>query len=613
MELRNRLADTESPYLKEAAQQPVHWQTYSDEVFRLAMELDRPVLLDIGAVWCHWCHVMDDESYSDPEVAELINEHFIPVKVDRDQMPDVDARYQSIIGALTGTGGWPLTGFLTPEGKVFFGGTYFPKFDTQGRQGMLTVLPQVAEVYARRRGDIFTSAEEISQRLRDYETTMLQSGELDEQIVEKIIDDARSRFDKKFGGFGSAPKFFNATFLRLLDDEVGRRDDSVLRSILENTLDGIASGGVYDQIGGGFHRYSVDRYWHVPHFEKMLYDNALMLEVYLHAYQITHKTLYARISRETADWIITTMKSSMGPFYAHQDADIGAHDDGTFWTWTKKEIESLLETDEREVVESHFDIREMPNDTPEFPERNVLRVAVAEKDIAKGTVKSVDAVERLISAAKRKLLESRAQRRSPFIDQTFLADRNGLAVSALVEASLSLRSVKYLQAAEDAVTFMLNNMIDQHGKVAHAFSGKSIVYEGLLDDQVFFGIALLDLFGVTRNDSHIAAAEKIGEVLLDEFEDKDAGGFFDRPRNSPGQGLLSMKRKPIEDAPTPSGNSGGAIFFDRMFGVTENREYFEIADRTLRTFAGAARTLGIFGGNYARAVRLHFNLMKNVR
>lgn len=613
MELKNRLGESESPYLHEAAQQPVCWQTYSDEVFKMATESDRPILLDIGAVWCHWCHVMDNESYSDDAVAELINKHFVPVKVDRDQMPDVDARYQLAIGALTGTGGWPLTGFLTPDGKVFFGGTYFPKTDIQGRQGLLTLLPQIAEAYAKRRGDVFRSAEEISQQLKDYEMNALQQGELGEHIIQKIVDDGRSRFDEKCGGFGSAPKFFDATVLQLFAEEAVHLDNPELRTILENTLDSIARGGVYDQIGGGFHRYSVDRYWHVPHFEKMLYDNALMLEVYLFALQLMHKNLYARISRETADWIVGTMRSPGGAFYSHQDADVSAHDDGTYWTWTRKEIEDSLTTNERKIVESYFDIREMPGDTPEFPERNVLRVAVVERDIATETGKREDVVEKLARSAKQRLLESRARRKAPFIDGTLFADRNGLAISALIEATLNLKVREYYQAAENAANFILKNMVDRHGKVAHAFSGKSILYQGLLDDQVYFGIALLDLFGMMRNDSHIDAAEKIGQVLLDEFEDRDAGGFFDRPSNSGGEGLLSVKKKPIEDAPTPSGNSGAAIFFDRLFAITENKKYFDVADRTLRAFAGSIGKLGIYGANYARAVRFHFGLMKNVR
>ncbi len=619
MELMNRLFESESPYLRKAAHQPVKWQIYSDQVFRLAKELDRPILIDIGAVWCHWCHVMDNESYSDPAVAELINENFVPVKVDRDQMPDVDSRYQAAIGALTGAGGWPLTGFLTSEGKVFFGGTYFPKNDQNGRQGLLELLPQIAEVYARRKSDVFRSAEEIFHQLKEYDRRSIRPGKLGEGIIHQIVDDAKAKFDKDFGGFGMAPKFFESTVLHLLAEEALRQSDPVLEGIVELTLDGIAHGGVYDQLGGGFHRYSVDRYWHVPHFEKMLSDNALMLKACLLGFHLLHKESYANVARETADWMIGTMKSPDGPFYSHQDADVTEDDDGTYWTWTKKELENIFTKDEKEILESFFGIREVPNDTHEYPERNVLRIAVAEKEIARDFDKSEDEVIEVIRSAKKKLLASRNRRISPFIDGTIFADRNGLAISALVEASISLKSRRYIQAAESAADFILKNMVDEGGKVAHAFSGGAVQYQGLLDDNVYFGMALLDLFDVTRNDMYIDAAEKIGRVLLDEFserfpsgQDLEAGGFFDRPWNDGAEGLLADGKKPIDDTPTPSGNSGAAILFDRLFISTENRKYYETADRTLRAFAGSAAKKGTYASNFGRAVRLHLDLSKNI-
>ncbi|MCL4510389.1 MAG: thioredoxin domain-containing protein [Bacteroidetes bacterium] len=612
-ELINKLGQSESPYLREAASQPVHWQVFSDEAFRIARELDRPILLDIGAVWCHWCHVMDNESYTDSEVAEIINKYFVPVKVDRDQMPDVDARYQTAIGAITGTGGWPLTGFLTPDGKVFYGGTYFPKRDLQGRPGLLSLLPQIVEVYAKRKDDVIKSAEEIFQQLKEYEKRASQAGELSEQTIKLVIDDARLKFDKEFGGFGSAPKFFNATALQLLTGESLPLNDPAVNEIVQLTLDNMAKGGIYDQIGGGFHRYSVDRYWHVPHFEKMLYDNALMLKMYLRAFETIPKVSYSRIASETAEWIAGNMQSSEGAFYAHQDADVGPYDDGSYWTWTKEEIESTLTDDEAKVVELYFDIREMPNDTREFPERNVLRVAVSEADIAKNIGKSLEDVEKLAAGAKKKMFESRNKRKTPFIDKTVLADRNGLAISALVDASLVLKTRKFLQSAERAAEFILDNMVDSDGEVAHAFSGHSVLYEGLLGDQVYFGISLLDLFDVMRNDRYLDSAEKIAQVLQEEFEDKTAGGFFDRSSNSKAEGMLSTQKKPIEDSPTPSGNSCAAIFFDRLFVATENRKYFEIADKTLKAFAGSVDKLGMYSANYASALRLHFNLQRNLK
>ena len=613
MDLRNRLNESESPYLKEAARQPVHWQIYSEEVFKLARELDRPILLDIGAVWCHWCHVMDNESYTDPQVAELINSLFIPVKVDRDQMPDVDARYQSAVSAITGGGGWPLTGFLTPDGKVFYGGTYFPKTDQQGRPGLISLLPQIADIYAKRRDDVLKSADEVMQYLREFESKTSRAGKIDEEIIDTIVKSAVDKFDPEFGGFGTAPKFFNATMLRLLAEEVGRTRDPNLRKTVDVSLDRIAQGGVYDQIGGGFHRYSVDRYWHVPHFEKMLYDNALLLSVYLKNYEVTKNELHGNVARETADWIINVMRQLRGAFFAHQDADVGPHDDGSYWTWTEEEARRILTEDEFKASAPYFDIRKLPEDIQESPERNVLRIAVTPASIASETGITEKDVRSLLESAKAKMAQARAARKAPFIDATILADRNGLAISALVEASLTLKEKRYLEAAYSASEFVSKNMIDEKGEVAHAWSGNSIVYHGLLDDQVYFGIALLDLFDAMRNDDHLAAAERIGQVLLDDYEDKKAGGFFDRPSGRKGEGLLGTKKKPIDDTPTPSGNSGAAILFDRLFAVTENKEYYAVAERTLEAFAGSADTLGFYVANYARALRLHFGMRKNVR
>ncbi len=413
MKLKNTLNESSSPYLRDAADQPVHWQQYSDEVFKLAQELKRPILLDVGAVWCHWCHVMDMESYSDIAIGEFINNHFIPVKVDRDQMPDVDSRYQAAVGALTGAGGWPLTAFLTPDGKVFYGGTYFPKNDMGGRQGMFTVLRQVADVYADRPIDVTEGADELFRRLTNYEAQSTNRGEISASILNDIVADASSRFDESLGGFGGSPKFFNPTALLLLSEEALKPDGQVAKDMLLLTLDSIAAGGVYDQLGGGFHRYSVDRYWHVPHFEKMLSDNALMLKVFLAGLQVSPKSLYRRVAIETADWIIGAMKSTEGPFFAHQDADVDANDDGTFWTWTEEELQCVLSVEEKSICDSYFDIRKSPKDIHDFPERNVLRVALAENQIAHANGYTVEEVDRLLRGAKKKLLEQRSEGKLP--------------------------------------------------------------------------------------------------------------------------------------------------------------------------------------------------------
>ncbi|MCL5033800.1 MAG: thioredoxin domain-containing protein [Bacteroidetes bacterium] len=613
MKLENTLAHSSSQYLRDASRQPVHWQSYSDEALLAADEMDRPILLDIGAVWCHWCHVMDQESYEDPDVAEIINDNFVPVKVDRDQMPDVDARYQAAVGAMTGTGGWPLTVFLTPDGKPFYGGTYFPKDDAAGRPGLLTLLPQVAETYHRQKSEVHRSADDLHRQMKDYEEQSKLRGSLSTEIIEEVLADAESKMDKQFGGFGRMPKFFNATILQLLLEESAKARNAERDEFLKLTLDNIIQGGVYDHIGGGFHRYSVDRYWHVPHFEKMLYDNALLLKVYLKAGELSNSSSYSRAARETADWITGPMRSPDGAFYAHQDADVGPHDDGSYWTWTRGEFVSALTEDERKAALLHFDVREQPGDIPEMPDRNVLRVATFVDDVAKELSRPATEAEGLIAASKMKLLGLRAKRIPPLIDKTIFADRNGLAISALVEASLHLKSRDYFRAAEGAADYILDHMVDESGMVSHAFSDSSSAYPGLLDDQVCFGISLLDLFDVMRSDSYLASAERIAGALVDKFEDKERGGFFDRSADAKGNEYLSSKRKPIDDTPTPSGNSAAAMFLDRLYSITENRDYFFVAQRSLETFACSTGRLGIYAANYARALNLHFAVRKNLK
>ncbi len=612
MELKNNLRNAGSPYLEEAADQPVRWQSFSEEVFKMAAQMDRPILLDIGAVWCHWCHVMDEESYSDQEVAGIINRLFVPVKVDRDQMPDVDSRYQASIGSLTGAGGWPLTGFLTSEGKVFYGGTYFPKHDVSGRHGMLSLLPRIAEVYSKDRAEVYRSADELFERVSEYESAIIRAGRIEEEIVENVIEDARRRFDDKFGGFGSGPKFFNPCLLQLLIEENKHRVDPTIKGMVDVTLRSISMGGVFDQLGGGLHRYSVDRYWHVPHFEKMLYDNAMMLKVYADFYDETLDVTFRKTASGIADWMTSEMQSEAGGFFAHQDADVGPKDDGSYWTWTKSEVVSLLTPEEFAVAENVFDLREVPGDTPELADRNVLRVAM--DDLKSGKVAGIsrEHCRDLIDSAKIKLLQAQKNRKMPFVDKTYFADRNALAISGLVAASLSLKSPQYLESAKRSARFVLDEMVGKKGRVAHSFNSGSDFHIGLLDDHSYLGLALIDLFELTRNDRYIDTCERIASTLIQKFEDKETGGFLDRPFGESGAGLLTSKRKPIEDSPTPSGNSAAALLFDRLYLLTDNKEYFKSATRTLNAFAGSTAKLGIFVANYARAVRLHLSMERGL-
>ncbi|MGC8594770.1 MAG: thioredoxin domain-containing protein [Candidatus Kryptoniota bacterium] len=607
MEFKNKLGESDSPYLLEAANHPVKWQIFSDDAFKLAEQMNRPILLDIGAAWCHWCHVMDLECYTDPEVASIINDMFIPIKVDRDQMPDVDARYQAAVAALTGTGGWPLTAFLTPGGKVFYGGTYFPKEDRYGRPGLKTVLSRVAEVFRTRTDDVIRSAEEIYISIRNYELQTIEEGELSGDIIDEVLRDAVERFDAESGGFGTAPKFFNATALELLAEEAMTRGDDKLTEMVNITLSSMAAGGVMDQLAGGFHRYSVDRHWHVPHFEKLLQDNAMLIRAYLRGYELTGNDLFARVADYTGKWIISNLKSPEGAFYAHQDSDVEAGDDGSYWTWTLEEVRKVLNNDESDLIERYFGIRPDAKDTPELPGRNVLRVAEGADRIARSAELDIEEVLKKIETAKQKLLHARLQRKAPFIDRTLFTDRNALAISALIDAAAVLHNQQFFNAAEEATRFLIDKMIKPDGGVLHSLGTSGLTYGGLLDDYAFCGIALMDMFDLSREHDYLMFAERIADRLLTDFH-SEGGAFVDRPKKSGGAGLLSKGRISIEDAPTPSGNAVAALFLDRLYVTNDNARYFEAAENTLKVFSIAARKMGIFAATYARAVRNHLKI-----
>ncbi|MFQ5724187.1 MAG: thioredoxin domain-containing protein, partial [Terriglobia bacterium] len=403
----NRLQNSPSPYLRSAAHQPVHWYPWGPEAFQQAQKEDKPILLDIGAVWCHWCHVMDRESYEDAEVATLINQHFIPVKVDRDARPDIDARYQAAISALSGQGGWPLTAFLTPEGKPFFGGTYFPPEDYFGRPGLKRVLASIAANYRTRKGEIADNAEKLLSALRQAESFSEARREFTPAVADVIVDSAVKLFDLRYGGFGTAPKFAHPAALELLLEGYQVKQERFLLTIITTTLDGMATGGVYDQLAGGFHRYSVDAQWKVPHFEKMAYDNSELLKSYLHGFQVTGNPFYRRIGEGIVNWVNTDLADlERGGFYASQDADYSLEDDGDFFTWTLEEVRAALPPDDAQLVAEHYDIGEQ-GEMHHNAAKNVLRVARAVEELARQRALPAEEIEKRLEAAKKKMLAAR--------------------------------------------------------------------------------------------------------------------------------------------------------------------------------------------------------------
>src|SRR5246500_777032 len=402
----NQLEAASSSYLGSARHQPVHWHPWGETAFARAQSENKPILLDIGAVWCHWCHVMDRESYEDPEIARIINDHFVAVKVDRDERPDVDTRYQAAISAISGQGGWPLTGFLTPDGRPFFGGTYFPRDDRYGRPGFGRVLLTMSQVWKDRREEALESASSVMAAI-EHNESFSSRGDLSLALVDKIAGSILSQFDPRNGGFGSQPKFPHPSALDLLLEIAMNRDNEQAGDAFIITLDRMAKGGVYDQLAGGFHRYSVDERWIVPHFEKMLYDNTELLKNYVHAFQSYVDPEFARVARDIIRWMDASLTDrERGGFYASQDADINLDDDGDYFTWTKAEAAAVLTPEEMKIAAVYYDIGDL-GDMHHNPAKNVLHVKQTLDAVAARAGKSREEAEGLLSAARARLLAAR--------------------------------------------------------------------------------------------------------------------------------------------------------------------------------------------------------------
>ncbi len=599
----NNLKDSASPYLRSAAHQPIEWQEWGEPAFAKARAEGKPILLDVGAVWCHWCHVIDRESYENPALAAIINEHYIPVKVDRDERPDVDSRYQAAVSAMTGQGGWPLTAFLTPEGKPFFGGTYFPPEDAMGRPGFRRILLGVAEAFRTKRDEVDKTAKAIEEAVSQAEAFQGARADFDPTAVDAMVGAIVRMFDLRNGGFGQSPKFPHAAAIDLLLERYQSTKEPALLTVVEKTLEKMAQGGVYDQLAGGFHRYSVDERWLVPHFEKMSYDNSELLKNYLHGYQVTDRALF----RETAEGIITWTNEVLsdqknGGFYGSQDADQTLDDDGDYFTWTQDEVRAELSPEESRAIEIYYDV-EPRGEMHHNPAKNVLWVAHPIDEVAR-ELKVSEADARLILArAKGKLLEARRKRQTPAIDTTSYVSWNAMYASAYLEAARVLDRQDCKDFALKTIDRILNEAWDAARGFQHRLGGPKL--EGSLDDQIFMGLALLDAYESTLEIRYFEAAERSLNLTIEKFADAEGGGFFDRSRDAAAMGGLDLARKPFQDSPTPGTNSMAAILCDRMYGLTGNILFHEWAEKTLEAFAKLAPQFGLFAASYALAALLH--------
>ena len=600
----NRLKDSASPYLRSAAHQPIDWHEWGTEAFARAKEENKPILLDIGAVWCHWCHVIDRESYENPEIAGMINKFYVAVKVDRDERPDVDARYQSAISAISGQGGWPLTAFLTPEGKPFFGGTYFPPEDAMGRPGFKRILLGVAESFKTRRKEVDTSAQALEDAVAKAEVFKTARGEFDAAIVDSVIESALSMFDDQHGGFGQAPKFPHASATDLLLERYQSTGAKSLLHVAERTLTGMAHGGVYDQIAGGFHRYSVDERWCVPHFEKMTYDNSELLKNYLHGYQVTGNPLF----RETAEGIITWVNEVLsdqarGGFYGSQDADQTLDDDGDYFTWTLAEVRAVLTPEESRLIELYYDVNAR-GEMHHNPAKNVLWVTAGLETIAAELKISETDARQLLATAKRKMLAARRLRTPvPAIDTTVYVAWNAMFVSAYLEAARVLSRDDCRAFALKTLDRILAEAWEESKGFLHRVGGPRL--DGSLDDQIFMVVALLDAYESTLDRRYFEIAERTMRLAVERYGDPEGGGFFDRAKDAAPMGGMEIRRKPLQDSPTPGANSVAVIALDRLYGLTGEKLYRDWAEKTLEAFVGLVPQYGLFAATYGLAALLH--------
>jgi uncharacterized protein YyaL (SSP411 family) len=597
----NRLAESPSAYLQSAAHQPIHWYPWGTEAFAAAKAADKPILLDIGAVWCHWCHVMDGESYENPELASFLNEHFVCIKVDRDERPDVDTRYQRAVQTLTQQGGWPLTAFLTPQGEVFFGGTYFPPDGKYGRPGFRSVLAGVLEAYRNRRDQVQVQAQAI-RRVLDEHLDEGSPGEVSPSMLDDAVSQMVRAFDPVNGGFGSQPKFPHPAAITLLLHRWFDQPSDQIRVVIDRTLQGMARGGMHDQLGGGFHRYSVDAGWIVPHFEKMAYDNSELLKSYLDAYSLWGTEEYADVARGIVHWVREVASDPQGGYAASQDADVGLDDDGDYFTWTRDEAAAVLSPDELEVAAAYYDIGtagEMQHD----PGKNVLFVAASIPKIALRTGRSEKAAELLLRSAQEKLRAERSRRPAPFVDRTRYTNWNAMMAAAMLRASAVLgddwpRDHGLLTLAR------IRGESTEPDAVAHTPGGVA----GLLDDQVQTAGAALDAYEITSDREWLEWAERLMDRVWADYWDDETGGLFDMARARGDEaGLLPARAKPIQDTPTPSPNGVAGIVSARLHELTTEPRWKERGTSLAAAFAGRGADLGLYAATYLLAVDWQVN------
>lgn len=593
----NRLAKEKSPYLLQHAQNPVDWYAWGSEAFEKAKKEEKPIFLSVGYSTCHWCHVMERESFENADVAEVLNKYFVSIKVDREERPDVDRMYMTFVQATTGAGGWPMSVWLTPDLKPFYGGTYFPPESRWGRPGFREVLMTIAQKWEKERDHVLQSGNQVTEALRQYIANRGESaGKRDESLLKHAYEQFERNYDDRRGGFGDAPKFPRPVVYNFLLRYYARTGTRHALDMTLHTLREMAKGGMYDQLGGGFHRYSTDERWHVPHFEKMLYDQAQLVISYVEAFQITGEAQYANVARDVLEYVLRDMTSPDGAFYSAEDADSvidPAHPhekgEGAYFIWSKDEIEKALGKERAEIFNFRYGVAENGNalNDPqgEFTGKNILFQAQTVQATAAMLKKDKASVETAIEESKAILLKLRAKRVRPHLDDKVLSAWNGMMISAFAKASQALSEKRYLDAAERAANFLASKMRDpKTGNWLRRYRDESADIQAFGDDYAFMIQGMLDLYEASFNTKWLQLALDLATEQKKRLWDETTGGFFDSAGDD---SSILIRSKEHYDGAEPSPNSVATLNLLRLAEITDNAEWQKMATQSLSFFTGS--------------------------
>jgi len=574
----NRLLSETSPYLQQHAYNPVDWFPWGPEAFAKAKAEGKPVFLSVGYSACHWCHVMERESFENEEIARLLNEHYVSIKVDREERPDVDQIYMSAVQLITRRGGWPMSVFMTPDGRPYYGGTYWPPTSRMGMPGFRDILLKLHDYWTNQREEVESSASQLLEAIQGLAAPVFAQATLGEETLRQAVRELISSADRKNGGFGSAPKFPHPVDLRLLLRGWKRFGDSDALEVVRTTLTKMAHGGIYDHLGGGFHRYSTDAHWLVPHFEKMLYDSALLVPAYLEMFQITGEAFYANVVRETLDYVLREMTSDDGGFYSTQDADSEGVE-GKFFVWTPTETIAILGAEDGAIFNNCYDVSARGN----WEGHSILNLPHPIESHASGLGQNPDELQQLLKRCRQKLLKARARRVAPGRDEKILTGWNGLMISSLAQAALILEEPRYRDAAVKGANFLLQHLHDGQEHLLHSYKDGQARFAAYLDDYACLMDALIDVFQLSSDVVFLQSALALYEDVIRRFWDGDAGGFF---YTAIDHEELITRTKDSQDNATPSGNGMMATVLARLARLTGREDVETAATKTLDAMAG---------------------------